>query len=46
MKRLFPPSCYNLLSLVGAIVFFFNIGLIILLAVVEDFSMKTERRSE
>jgi len=37
-KRFLPQTFYNPLSLVGAVVFFFNIGLIIFLAVVEMFS--------
>ena len=35
MKKLFPQTFYNPLSLVGAVVFLFNIGLMIFLAVVE-----------
>jgi len=38
MKKIFPQTFYNPLSLVGAVVFFFNIGLIIFLAVVEMLS--------
>ncbi len=38
LKKLFPQTFYNPLSLVGAVVFFFNIGLMIFLAVVEMFS--------
>ena len=38
MKKLFPQTFYNPLSLAGAVVFFFNIGLIIFLAVVEMLS--------
>jgi hypothetical protein len=34
MKKFFPPSFYNPLSFAGAIVFLFNIGLMIFLAVV------------
>jgi len=35
MKKKLPQTFYNPLSLVGAVVFFFNIGLMIFLAVVE-----------
>jgi len=38
VKRFLPQTFYNPLSLVGAVVFFFNIGLMIFLAVVEMFS--------
>ena len=38
MKKFLPPSFYNPLSLAGAVVFFFNIGLMIFLAVVEMLS--------
>lgn len=34
MKRIFPPSFYNPLSLAGAVIFLFNIGLMIFLAIV------------
>jgi hypothetical protein len=39
VKRLFPRTFYNPVSLTGAVVFFFNIGLIIFLMVVEMLSM-------
>jgi len=38
MKKKLPQTFYNPLSLVGAVVFFFNIGLMIFLAVVEMLS--------
>lgn len=38
MKKFFPPSFYNPLSVVGAIVFLFNIGLMIFLAIVATVS--------
>lgn len=38
MKRFLPPSFYNPLTLVGAVISLFNIGLMIFLAVVEMFS--------
>ncbi len=34
MKKLFPPSFYNPLSFVGAIIILFNIGLMIFLAII------------
>ncbi len=33
-KRIFPPSFYNPISLAGAVIFLFNIGLLIFLAIV------------